>query len=140
MYEESNIWPLYKRDLDIPISVPKNSEKITKSLEKITATPEIWFNRPLFRDHYKNLRLADLSLEEIHVFGKQMGVEGKRGGRPKTTRIIFGYVAEIGFKDGEGQFYVNLAQKDVDEYILPGEVKITKGARKNKNFVRPTAI
>ena len=127
-------------DLDRAIEVPKNSEKIKESLEKITANPEIWFNRPLFRDHYKNPRLADLSLEKIHVFGKRrINIRNQNIGS-MDSEIDFGYVVEIVSKNRGGLFYVNLTQKDVDEYILPGEVKITKGARKNKNFVRPTAI
>ena len=127
-------------DLDRAIEVPKNSEKIKKSLEKITANTEIWFNRPLFRDHYKNPRLADLSLEKIHVFGKR-GIHSRNQNiSSMNSEIDFGYVIEIVSKNRGGLFYVNLTQKYVDEYILPGEIKITKGGVRNRNFVRPTAI
>ena len=132
VYTETPIWPLYKHDLDTPLDVPENSEIITKSLEKITANPKIWFNRSLFRDHYKNLRLADLSLKDIHVFGKKVLCFD-------NMKNVFGYVVEV-ISIGKGPFYVNLTQRYVDEYILPGEVKITKGGRTNRNFVRPTAI
>jgi len=131
--DEPNSWPVSWGLWDAPIEVPENSEKITKSLEKITANPKIWFYRPLFSRHYKNISLADLSLKDIHVFGKKLPCF-------ENVKNIFGYVVEIVSKNRESQFYVNLTQKDVDDYLLPGEIKIYKGVGKNKKFVRPTAI
>ena len=53
----------------------------------------------------------------------------------KDIKIFFGYVIEIVSKNREGPFYVNLTQVDVDNYLLPGEIKIYKGVGKNKKFV-----
>ena len=58
-------------DLDRAIEIPKNSEKISKTLEKITSNPKIWFNRDFFSDYCKHQGINDFSLEKIHVFGKR---------------------------------------------------------------------
>ena len=139
-YNEPKSWPVSWGLLDAPIEVPENSEeikeRIKESLEKITANPKIWFYRPLFSEHYKNISFSDLSLEKIHVFGKKISSSVDNDSHLKDTKIFFGYVVEIVSKNRESEFYVNLTQKDVDDYLLPGEIKIYKGVGKNKKFVR----